>query len=324
MFLVNADILKTMTVFKARMENFTLTLNFFSSYFMFVLILWGNIYVSHCVEIRRLSVPRWVQNGTEDSVVLDCEYVYNENDFRLVVKWFFEDNLEPVYQWIPELNRRHTSGVLKDRLDMDFTVNTADAYSRFRALRIPRPSTELSGKYTCLVTSLAGQDSREQIMTVFVPANEFELSYTELNDASVNVTCEALGLFPNPILKLHLRSSNGSPPQLITNTKSYSRQKSTGAFDAYMHRTFSANELTKNGASVFECSLELPGTNYVKAKRIAYFPGIQGHRLNAPYSLSSLSFIIPPSLLLTSSSAVLVWIISDFQHFNFNFLWLIL
>lgn len=112
-------------------------------------------------------MPRWIRNGTEESVVLDCEYTYNENDIRLVVKWFFENNLEPVYQWIPELNRRHTSGVLKDRLDMDFVVSTADAYSRFRALRIPKPSTELSGKYTCLVTSLAGQDSREQIMTVF-------------------------------------------------------------------------------------------------------------------------------------------------------------
>lgn len=119
------------------------------------------------MEIKRLSVPRWVRNGTIESVVLDCEYIYNENDFRLVVKWFFENNLEPVYQWIPELNRRHTSGVLKDRLDMDFAINTADTYSRFRALRIPKPSTELSGKYTCVVTSLAGQDSREQVMTVF-------------------------------------------------------------------------------------------------------------------------------------------------------------
>ncbi|GFU20424.1 uncharacterized protein TNCV_2521901 [Trichonephila clavipes] len=123
--------------------------------------------LSNAVEIRRLSVPRWIQNGTEDFVVLDCEYVYNENDIRLVVKWFFEDYLEPVYQWIPELNNRYTSGVLRNRLDLDFAVNTKDAYSRFRALRIQKPSTELSGKYTCLVTSLAGQDSREQVMTVF-------------------------------------------------------------------------------------------------------------------------------------------------------------
>ncbi|GFY38523.1 uncharacterized protein TNIN_463131 [Trichonephila inaurata madagascariensis] len=232
------------------------------------------IIVSNAVEIRRLSVPRWIQNGTEDFVVLDCEYVYNENDIRLVVKWFFEDYLEPVYQWIPELNNRHTSGVLKNRLDLDFAVNTKDAYSRFRALRIQKPSTELSGKYTCLVTSLAGQDSREQVMTVFVPANEFDLSYTELSDSSVNVTCEAQGLFPPPILKLYLGSSAGSPPQLVTDAISHFKPKYSGAYDAYLYRTFSASELAKNGASsVFECSLELPGTNYAKAKRIAYYPG---------------------------------------------------
>ncbi|XP_023224014.1 uncharacterized protein LOC111625184 [Centruroides sculpturatus] len=119
------------------------------------------------VEIRRFSVPRYVENGTEDSVILDCEYVYNENDIRLVVKWFFNENLEPVYQWIPELKIRHTSGILQDRLDLNFSVNTVDAYSRYRALKVLDPTTELSGKYTCLVTSLAGQDSREQNMTVY-------------------------------------------------------------------------------------------------------------------------------------------------------------
>ncbi|XP_035215789.1 uncharacterized protein LOC118189316 isoform X2 [Stegodyphus dumicola] len=225
------------------------------------------------VEIRRLSVPRWVQNGTEDFVILDCEYSYTENDFRLVVKWFFEDNLEPVYQWIPELDRRHTSGVLHNRLDLDFAVNTVDAYSKFRALRIPKPSTELSGKYTCVVASLANQDSREQVMTVFVPANEFELGYFETSYNTVNVSCEALGVFPSPDLRLYLRPTNGSPPQLVTNVKTESINRSSGAFDAFLHRTFKISELTVKGATVFECVLELPGTNYVKSKRIAYFPG---------------------------------------------------
>lgn len=107
-----------------------------------------------------------------------------------------------------------------------------------------------------------------------VPANEFELSYTELSDSSVNVTCEAQGLFPSPILKLYLGSSHGSPPQQVSNVKSQSKQKPSGAYDAFLYRTFSANELTKNGASVFECSLELPGTPYTRSKRIAYYPGM--------------------------------------------------
>lgn len=107
-----------------------------------------------------------------------------------------------------------------------------------------------------------------------MPANEFELYYTELSDSSVNVTCEAQGLFPNPILKLHLASSKGSPPQPVKNVKSHSIKKPSGAYDVVLHRTFSGNELTKNGASVFECSLELPGTNYARSKRIAYYPGM--------------------------------------------------
>ncbi|UYV71055.1 hypothetical protein LAZ67_8001558 [Cordylochernes scorpioides] len=124
--------------------------------------------VVHCVEIRRITVPRWVENGTKDSVILDCEYVYNENDLRLVVKWFFENNTEPIYQWIPELNTKHTHGLFKERVDLNYSVNPVDAYSQFRALKIQPVSKELSGKYTCLVTSLAGQDSRSQHMTVFV------------------------------------------------------------------------------------------------------------------------------------------------------------
>ncbi|KAG0413010.1 hypothetical protein HPB47_009846 [Ixodes persulcatus] len=119
-----------------------------------------------CVAIWKLSVPRWVQNGTEDPVLLDCEYVYNENDVRLVVKWFFNDMLEPVYQWIPELNARQTSGILSGRLDDSFKVG-GPKDSQYRALRIIRPTTELSGRYTCVVSSMAGHDSREQSMMVY-------------------------------------------------------------------------------------------------------------------------------------------------------------
>ncbi|KAK8761811.1 hypothetical protein V5799_026922 [Amblyomma americanum] len=130
------------------------------------------------VVIRRLSVPRWVRNGTETPVVLDCEYVYNENDLKLVVKWFFNDGPEPVYQWIPEMRAREAFGVLQGRLDDTFSVNSRDVYSQYRAIRIVEPTWELSGKYTCVVASLAGQDSRHKDMTVFVPAKSFSFDYS--------------------------------------------------------------------------------------------------------------------------------------------------
>ncbi|XP_067138437.1 uncharacterized protein [Centruroides vittatus] len=230
----------------------------------------SNFFVE-AVEIRRISVPKWVQNGT-DSVILDCEYVYNENDIRLVVKWFFNDNLEPVYQWIPELNMRHTSGILQGRLDLNFSVNTVDAYSRYRALKVLNPTTELSGKYTCLVTSLAGQDSREQNMTVYVPAATFDVNYIETGK-DLNLTCEAQGLYPRPNLRLYLLSSGETMRQQLEAKKTVEKQ-SHGVYNIQLHRMIPSLGLQKSEGSVFECQLEIQGSTYTSTKRIAYYPGI--------------------------------------------------
>ncbi|XP_054724720.1 uncharacterized protein LOC129234671 isoform X2 [Uloborus diversus] len=221
------------------------------------------------VEIRRLSVPRWVENGTESYVTLDCEYVYNENDIRLVVKWFFEENLEPIYQWIPELGVRHTSGILRNRLDLNYTVMTMDAYSKYRALKISQPSTELSGKYTCLVTSLAGQDSRAQLMTVFVPAQTMDVKY-HTSPQHLNVSCEATGLFPKP--KLHLYRLVQRTPTFVKDAH-LSTTNSKDVYNASLFRNFENEELSNPRTSGFECVVEIPGTNYQRRKRVAYYAG---------------------------------------------------
>lgn len=226
-------------------------------------------FFGEAVEIRRLSVPKWVENGT-DSVILDCEYVYNENDFRLVVKWFFNDNLEPVYQWIPELNMRHTSGILQGRLDLDFSVNTVDAYSRYRALKVLDPTTELSGKYTCLVSSLAGQDSREQNMTVYVPASTFDVNYIE-SGKDLNLTCEAEGLYPRPNLRLYLVSSEETTRQQIEAKKTVNKQPH-GIYNIHLNQMIQSHKLQKSEGFVFECQLEILGSSYSSTKRVAYYP----------------------------------------------------
>ncbi|KAF8792463.1 uncharacterized protein LOC129969315 isoform X2 [Argiope bruennichi] len=230
-----------------------------------------NLNVCFGVEIRRLSVPRWVENGTEKSVTLDCEYVYNENDIRLVVKWFFEENLEPVYQWIPELGVRHTSGILRGRLDLNYTVNTVDAYSRYRALKISEPSTELSGKYTCLVTSLAGQDSREQLMTVFVPAQTMDVKF-HTTPNKLNVSCEATGLFPRPKLKLYRLLPKERTPAIVKDV-SISTSNLRDTYNTSLYKTFEHEELNFPATTGFECVVEIPGTNYQRRKRVAYYAG---------------------------------------------------
>src|SRR6266480_2324717 len=101
------------------------------------------------VQIQSLLVPKYVENGTEDSIVLDCLYSLDPIlDKYLVVKWFLNNDREPIYQWIPEMGTRHASKRLEGRINMDFTVNSADPLMKYRAINILRPTTDLSGTYS--------------------------------------------------------------------------------------------------------------------------------------------------------------------------------
>ncbi|XP_077563111.1 uncharacterized protein LOC144178849 [Haemaphysalis longicornis] len=231
---------------------------------------------SQGVMIRRLSVPRWVRNGTDTPVVLDCEYVYNENDLKLVVKWFFNDGLEPVYQWIPEMKVREAFGVLQGRLDDTYSVNSRDDYSQYRAIRILRPTKELSGKYTCVVASLAGQDARYQDMTVFVPAKSFSFNYSGPSNAdqllpqprTVGLLCTGRGLYPKPELKLFLIKGGRRKPVGEAGVRTFTRASSEGLFDVVLHADMAESQLPSL-ADVFECVLEIPYSNYVLTRRMS-------------------------------------------------------
>ncbi|XP_037278757.2 uncharacterized protein LOC119171949 isoform X1 [Rhipicephalus microplus] len=288
-----------------------------------------------CVAIWKLSVPRWVPNGTEEPVLLDCEYVYNEHDVRLVVKWFFNDLLEPVYQWIPELNSRQASGILAGHLD----DSSYTGPSQYRALRIIRPTTEMSGLYTCVVSSLAGIDSRQQSMMVYVPARNFTLTYvtTAVPAASppaasslataararvgapaditssagptssgrsggpmVEVHCDALGLHPRPTLRLF----SITPDMRRTEVQRGRTRKTNGTYDIELWRSFNAEQLPQS--VTFECVLEIPGTDYEVRRRTVYSPGYlyltdTSHKLNMQKSWFVLALVV--TLLKNSYAA---------------------
>ncbi|KAH7945454.1 hypothetical protein HPB49_011039 [Dermacentor silvarum] len=236
------------------------------------------------VVIRRLSVPRWVRNGTETPAVLDCEYVYNENDLKLVVKWFFNDGPEPVYQWIPEMRVREAFGVLQGRLDDTFSVNSRDAYSQYRAIRILRPTWELSGKYTCVVASLAGQDVRHQEMTVFVPATSFSFNYSNSlqsadqnprlrsQEPSVRFLCAARGTYPKPELKLFLIKGGRRRPVGEAGVRTFTRATAEGLFEVVLHADMAESQLSSL-ADLFECVLEIPYSNYAQTRRLSLAQG---------------------------------------------------
>lgn len=119
------------------------------------------------LKIKSLSIPRLVENGTEDSVVLDCVYTLDRiEDSSLVVKWFLNDDPEPIYQFIAEFGTRHASSRLKGRINLDYTADS-DPFNKYRALNLLRPTVDLSGRYSCQVQSMNSHDIKEDIMTVY-------------------------------------------------------------------------------------------------------------------------------------------------------------
>ena len=121
------------------------------------------------VQITDLRVPNGVRNGTGNAAVLDCDYTLKPDEINLnaglVIKWYFDNNPVPVYQWIIG-KKPQGLGILKGRLNLNHRVSDHN-YTMHRALYIVNPTTELSGEYKCLVSSFNGEDFQSKTMLVY-------------------------------------------------------------------------------------------------------------------------------------------------------------
>ena len=112
----------------------------------------------------RLDVPAVVQNGTEDYVILDCVYSFNESEKAgMVLTWYFNQSM--VYQWIPP-RRPNALGMLQNRLDLNYTASE-DPYKSSRALKIIHPSIEMMGEYSCKVSTFISEASKSAQMLIY-------------------------------------------------------------------------------------------------------------------------------------------------------------
>lgn len=117
-----------------------------------------------------MIIPKWVQNGTEEQIILDCDYDLDlDLDRNLTIKWYFQDRKELIYEWIPRLDFRYVSGRLQGKFNWDFSIQASkfSSYKKYRALALKNPTTDLSGKYICQVVSATGDDAEEASMIIF-------------------------------------------------------------------------------------------------------------------------------------------------------------
>ncbi|GFQ95593.1 ig-like domain-containing protein [Trichonephila clavata] len=229
--------------------------------------------VSKCLtlQITRLSIPSFVPNGSEESVLLDCEYTYNmKDDKKLVVKWFHDDDPNPVYQWIPELDSKLYSD--KYKLDEDYEIPSGNSYTRSRAINIQKPTTELSGTYKCEVQSLEGSDDMEDTMTVYALPTSVNLNYT-IADGYVKVVCEVEGVYPLPEMSLFQIKPKTVVMSPLNDTElEYIFDE--GAYDLEFSTTIPEEDLPRpsDGLTFFGCTVEINGTEYEKEIKVPYFP----------------------------------------------------
>ncbi|XP_071532341.1 uncharacterized protein [Panulirus ornatus] len=220
------------------------------------------------VHIVDLVVPDVIQNGSRSSVVLDCVYRYeNYEQEGLVVKWFWNHEPEAVYQWIPG-KRPEAMGLLKGRVNLDFSADR-DQYTMHRALEIMHPTTELTGFFTCRVSSFYDEEFASKKMIVYAPATSMNMSYLKPTPGSVNISCQAHGIFPKPRLRLY-RDANKRTRSSVKETEVEVVEEQEG-FGIYLQSVL--EDRTLRHETIFECLLSIPETEYQVRHKIIYFPG---------------------------------------------------
>lgn len=106
------------------------TCYFYRSYEVFLTFLQAFAFIlgGEGVKIRHLRIPDVVLNGTEQPVILDCDYVLDmpATTSGLVVKWFFNNHPAPVYQWI--FNKKPQDlGVLKGKVNLNYKATNEES-----------------------------------------------------------------------------------------------------------------------------------------------------------------------------------------------------
>ena len=109
-----------------------------------------------------------IESGSRHHVILDCDYDLRETEGTQVdVKWFFRDDPQPFFQWLPGRPPQTIGDLFHDRLDLSYEVEGSDQFRRHRAIKILKPTTELSGMYRCKVSSFIDEDFMQKPMIVY-------------------------------------------------------------------------------------------------------------------------------------------------------------
>jgi len=214
------------------------------------------------VKIRELTVPSMVELGSEN-ILLDCDFDYDPDErVQLDIKWYFNSEPSPFYTWVPEkMSRPQIIGEkFRSHVDVDHVVH-GDSHMKHRALLLKKPTTELSGTYTCKVSTFVSEDIRRKTMIVYSPATSVTFQQERLPTGhQVNVSCSAKNIYPQPRIKLTWGLFEFDDSEAIVEESERTSTNSQTGYDIVVHRLVDHSDLPPE--TVFGCVLTIPGTTY--------------------------------------------------------------
>lgn len=221
-------------------------------------ILWMVTRGTTSVVLKEVKVPTMVQNATLSHVILDCIYSLNHSEKDgMILKWYF--NGKTIFQWIPPSKPKGV-GMMKGRINLDYE-HSPDPYDRHRALYMYWPTTEMTGDYTCKVSTLQNDVTGTKRMTVFEPPRLVQINRNKGHDIveSVNVSCIADHVFPEPTIDLY--HGQGPSRTRLKGIIEKAVQYHSGAWQKIIFVVLADKSL--HVENVFECVVRLPETPYL-------------------------------------------------------------
>lgn len=226
-----------------------------------------------CVEILSMAVPAAVEAGGED-IILDCDFDYTEEEkSQLDIKWYFNNEPEPIYQWIPshpeQKGPQLISEFFRGHLNLEFEVNE-DSFKKHRALHIRNPLPQFSGTYMCKVSSFVDEDFDQKDLLIYAPPSTIKFSEMVASGSEpLNVTCIASGMYPKPNASLTWGHTNSSESEQVE-SESDVTVREDGLVDIVLSTSIANKEL--DVITVIGCQISLPGTQFSMREQTVFYP----------------------------------------------------
>ncbi|XP_070170571.1 uncharacterized protein [Polyergus mexicanus] len=230
-----------------------------------LLLILGRILESQQLVIKSINVPSAVKVGDVNHVILDCDYALeNTSSQGLVVKWFFNDD-QVVYQWIHGRNPLADEPATK-YIDLTYKASD-DPFTEYRAMKLDKPGIDLTGDYTCVISTFEDEKAANASMVIYSTEEKFDFEHQRksIDDKDgLEATCKAEGVYPQPILDISVKDILDKQTSKPTVTL-----REDGLYNILSRVDLLDEELPE--AAELRCTLDIPRANYSVSRKTIYY-----------------------------------------------------